>query len=137
MIILCSWFLWGNPGFLRSLKSSDFPQESDLWPGIWELFGPLKGIEFISWLYKDPARLVETDLDNYHPNYTRKQKHFSLERGSRAWCQNWEQSSWPQYFQRVSKSFCLPVYKVRDSLKSLSFIEIKYRKQHTHKPMYT
>ena len=36
-IIPCGWFLWGNPGFSTSLKSSDFSQGSDLWPGIWKL----------------------------------------------------------------------------------------------------
>lgn len=80
-IIPCGWFLWGNPGFSTSLKSSDFSQGSDLWPGIWKLLGPLKGIDFISWHYRDQAGLVETNLDNYQTDHSCKQNHCcSLER---------------------------------------------------------
>ena len=52
------------------------------WPLTWDLkTGPLKGIDFISWHYRDQAGLVETNLDNYQTDYSCKQNHCcSLER---------------------------------------------------------
>ena len=125
--------------YSTSLKSSDFSQGSDLWPGIWKLLGPLKGIDFISWHYRDQAGLVETNLDNYQTDYSCKQNHcFSLERRriSGAW--------WLRRIKTVktesrtvdhgvSREFpSHSVFKAQTLLSaSFSFIEISCR-THTH-----
>lgn len=138
------WRLWNyfcekNPGFSTSLKSSDFPQISDLWPGIWKIFGPTKGIDFISWQYRDQTGLVETNLDNYHMDHTCRQNHCSsLEsRGSGAWwlrsikAVKTESGAVDHSISREFPSHFVSKYiKAKTLLRaSFSFIEIRCRKQ--------